>query len=77
MRTYILIEVDNINATFTTGNSNYEIYYLAPECTKNVIKKASTIIEAKNQMEAFKFFNMSLGIFKRPNLNYYEKMLTF
>ena len=75
MRTYILIEVDNVNASFTTGDSNYEIYYLSPECSDEYLKKASTIVEAKNQMEAFKLFNISMGIFKRPNMNYYEKML--
>lgn len=77
MYNYILIEVDTNNATFTSGKSNYEIYHLPTECGEINIKNASTVVlvEAKNQAEAFKLFNSVSGIFKRPDKNYYEKML--
>ncbi len=78
-RIYILIETDNKDATFTNGSNYYEIYYIAQEykdSIKNYTSK-TILVEAVNQIEAFKFFhnNSGLKIFKKADKNYYEKEL--
>ena len=79
MNHYILIELDDVDSTFISSDTEGVLHYFEIFQLENIeiLNTTNQIIEATNQREALLAFkqNLNLDLRKRTSKNFYEKVL--
>lgn len=79
MNHYILIELDDVDSTFISLDTEGVLHYFEIFQLENIeiLNATNQIIEATNQQEALLAFrqNLNLDLRKRTSKNFYEKIL--